>query len=806
MAIFPGTAITPAGGGYTIDQSLRFNDDDSAYLSRTPASAGNLTTSTWSFWVKRGNLGGYQTMFGSRPGTTVDFTHIAFKENTDDCLVFAVYETGAIRCMLETTQQFRDPSHWYHVVVVWDSSNATSGDRARIYINNARVTDFYTETYPSLNQSMTRWNTNNANYIGTHSSNINNLFDGYMAEVHFIDGQALDPSYFGETDEDYGHWKPIAYTGSYGTNGFYLDFSNSGSIGEDQAGSNDFTANNLAATDVVLDSPTNNFAVLNPLSTLPIRGTYTEGNLRYVGASTSRRSDGIIGVSTGKWYWEVCLFTAPNGSRSSSSAYNAFGFGLTAVFDAVTNPSTVTNSVHLADNGWYKNFSGSWTDGGTAFSVNDVLAVAVDLDANTFTFYRNNSSITTGTIGGTAGRELLPIIISYNAVYGGMHCNFGQDSSFAGNKTAQNNTDANGVGDFYYAPPSGFLALCTANLPDPAVVPGENFNTVLYTGNGSTQSITGIGFQPDWVWIKNRVSSSEGNIVFDSVRGANKRLITDGTQAESTPSPAGLSSFDSDGFSLGAYTGTNTNNNAHVAWNWKADNTSGSTNTDGSITSTVAANPDAGFSIVNWVGTQTNSTIGHGLTQPPEMMILKCRESLEGWFVYHESIGNTVRLNLDRNVATSTSVEYWNNTSPTSSVFTVGINDGTNDSGFNMIAYCFHSVDGFSKFGSYTGNGSSDGPFIYTGFRPAFVLTKRTDTSGYSWYLFDAERSTYNVVDDILFPNGSDAETVNSSSGQLDFLSNGFKIRGTNAGFNASSSTQIFMAFSEYPFKFTNAR
>ncbi len=275
-----------------------------------------------------------------------------------------------------------------------------------------------------------------------------------------------------------------------------LSNTTSTTLGKDSSGNgNNWTPNGFSVTsgvgnDSLVDTPTSygtdtgaggevrgNYCTLNPLSTTA--GTYSQGNLRYVGAAAYRRSNATISLSTGKWYWEVTLGNAPFSPRGVGSQYNAFGFGLSTVFNSTTNPNAVTDAVVLADNGYYKNFSGSWTDGGTAFSSGDTLSIAVDLDANSFTFYRNNTQVTTGTIGGTAGRELVPIIISYDGTYGVMDCNFGQRP-------------------FAYTAPSGFKALCTQNLPTPTIgatsttQANDYFNPVLYTGTGSSLSVTGV--------------------------------------------------------------------------------------------------------------------------------------------------------------------------------------------------------------------------------------------------------------------------------------------------------------------------
>ena len=321
----------------------------------------------------------------------------------------------------------------------------------------------------------------------------------------------------------------------------------------------------------------------------------------------------------------------------------------------------------------------------------------------------------------------------------------------------------------------------------------DYFNTVLYTGNGSTQSITGVGFQPEWTWIKCR-SDARNHQAYDVVRGATKQIYPNLTNAEDTD-VSSLTSFDSDGFSLGSAGAVNVSGQTLVAWNWLAGGT-GVSNTQGSIASTVSANTTSGFSIVSYTGTGSNATVGHGLGVAPKMVIVKNRNTTNGWEVYHASLGATKVILLNSTEAEQTSSSSWNNTSPTTLVFSVGRAAGTTGSGNPLIAYCFAEKKGFSKFGSYTGNGSTDGTFVYTGFKPAFVIIKRTNTTG-EWGMFDNKRDSFNVATKELKANASDAEEVN---GAIDFLSNGFKLKATSAFMNASGSTYIYMCFAENPF------
>ena len=322
--------------------------------------------------------------------------------------------------------------------------------------------------------------------------------------------------------------------------------------------------------------------------------------------------------------------------------------------------------------------------------------------------------------------------------------------------------------------------------------PSDYFNTVLYVGNNSTNVITGVGFQPDLVWLKDRVNANSHNL-YDSVRGATKALISNATNAEITRA-TGLTSFDSDGFTMGSYGGHN-ESPGNVGWSWLGGGTAVS-NTDGSITSSVSSNPTSGFSVVTYTSNGTSgATVGHGLGVAPSMIIVKRRNSAEDWGVGHQSLTWNNFLRLNTTGASSASAGLWNNTAPDSDKFTLG-NSGisNNGSGTTMVAYCFADVKGFSKFGSYVGNGSTDGTFVYTGFKPAMVIMKRTDVAQ-SWIMFDNKRDTYNEATKVLYPNLTNADDANN----LDLLSNGFKPRSASSFTNGTSNNYIYMAFAEQP-------
>ena len=327
--------------------------------------------------------------------------------------------------------------------------------------------------------------------------------------------------------------------------------------------------------------------------------------------------------------------------------------------------------------------------------------------------------------------------------------------------------------------------------------PSLHFNTKLYTGTGSTHNITGLDFQPDWVWIKGR-SFADAHYIYDTIRGATNSIHSHSAAVEGS-NVNSLTAFNSDGFTVGSEGGVNGNGQTLVSWNWLAGG-SASSNTDGSITSSVSANTTAGFSIVSYTGTGSNATVGHGLGAVPKVVLTKNRSSANNWAMYHASPGNTRSLPLDLNTYPPTSSAYWNNTTPTSSVFTVSTGNDVNKSGDNMIAYCFAEKTGFSKFGKYTGNGSTDGAFVYTGFKPSFVIIRRYDyNDNFNWIMLDNKRPGYNVITQQLKPNLSDAEDSDSTYTFADFLSNGFKLRNTASDKNPNGGSIAYLAFAENP-------
>jgi len=780
-----------AAGGYTIDQSIRFNDNDSAYLSRTPGSAGNRKTWTFSSWVKRANLfnGSVpQIIFSAANGSTLDF--IMQFGQSDDTLRISDYSSGSASNLI-TTQLFRDPSAWYHFVLQYDTTQATSSDRMKLYVNGTQVTAFGTASYPSLNYD-SAVNNNLAHNISRGAYSANGYFDGYQAEINFIDGTALDASSFGKVDSTTGQWVPIAYTGSYGTNGFYITGEDSADLGADYSGNgNNFTSSGLATTDQMLDTPTDNFCTFN--SVTGQAQTLSEGNLKSTISASQGVSLGTVAVTSGKWYWEVT-----NGNTNAGGSRKVIGIVDVDNFIITSGEYFVDDAYGwgYVENGTKENNNSQSAYGSVFDTAGKIVGVALDLDNGAIWFSNDGTWQNSATVGE------IETGTTTNAAFTSLSGRFVPAySDFSGNATVNFGQSA-----FTHTPPTGFVALSTAALPDPTIAdPSAHFNTILYTGNGSatTRSFTGVGFQPDFVWKKIR-SGADHHWLHDAVRGADKGLNSNRTDAEYTSTR--LTSFDSDGFSFATSDpDTNGSGSTYVAWNWKAGNGTAS-NTDGTITSTVSANQTAGFSVIGYTGNGTaGATVGHGLGIKPSWLVCKNRDGVEQWIIYDSINGATKYMLLNSSNLPATSSGAWNDTEPTSSVVTLGGGGfGTNVSSNAMIMYAFAEVEGFSKFGSYVATASTDGPFVYCGFRPAWVIFFMIAGSGAGRSILDSVRDPYNPEDSILQANTTAAESSGSSY-YTDFLSNGFKLR-TSSDFNGSGRTVAYLAFAESPFKYANAR
>jgi len=899
-----------------ISRSLRFSSSDSAYASRVAVTPTDATKFTLSFWVKRSKLGAEQAIMYAGVDAANKYDRIAF--NSNDTIELR-QRRSSVDYTTTTSAVFRDCSAWYHVVYSWSSGTRT------LYVNGVSQTFASNSTTTSTHY----WQTSGVTqYLGRDNNEPASPYaygDFMLADIHFIDSQALTPSAFGEFDTN-GVWQPIAYAGSYGTNGFHLPFSDNSTaaaLGTDTSSNgNDWTPNNLTVTgssnyadyisrftsgeskynafdgslstyvsqdvsdgtgitfapspsitvatqlrfyhttgapstkeyiinggspvttpnsgwvttsftgtltsfvlrdnrgvgysaalyaievdgtilvdvasgnDSLVDSPTNygtdtgaggevrgNYATLNPLdkgSTV----TLVNGNLDVSVTSPHNIAAGTVMVSSGKYYAEF-VYSALEGGTS----------GLVGVCNPLASRTSylggTTGGVgyNPAGNKWV---DGANTSGLTTSAVGDVIGIALDKDSNQVSFYKNNTLIFTQT--GLNSAQPYTFAMGHNNSAGSF--NFGQRP-------------------FAYTAPSGFKALCTANLPDPTIADGSTaMDVVTYTGNGSTQTISGLNFSPDFIWLKDRGQARSHRLI-DTVRGIQYQLFSDttdgGSAYDATSYVSSVTATSSTGFTVDG-TGSdayNELNKSYVAWTWDAGSSTVS-NTDGSITSQVRANPSAGFSIVSYTGTGANGTVGHGLGVPLGFLIVKNRTSSgSSWVCWHSTFAGTERIDLEATGAKYTDAATWNSTVPSSTVFSVGT-AGLNFSGNAIIAYCFAPVDGYSSFGSYTGNGSSDGPFVYTGHKSRWLMIKKSSNTG-SWIIWDSARDTYNYFQYKLGANLSSPENDAATIGYtyqetLDSCSNGFKLRSTNQFTNTNGETYIFASFAENPFQYARAR
>ena len=765
-------------------RSLRFHSADSAYLSRTPSSAGNRKTFTWSGWLKQVVVSGTAQTHIFAAGTSPYF-QFYFAGPT----LYVETNQGYI----QPTRKFRDPSAWFHFVVAVDTTQATATNRIKLYVNGEEVTDFAVDQRSSITQNTDlSINSTVEHRIGrqTAATAYSNM---YLSRVHFVDGQQLEPTDFGEfdTNED---WQPITFAGtSYGTNGFKLTFGDNSSLAnlaQDTSGNdNDFTANNISITagsgnDSVKDHPeagtetdtgagdevAGNYATLNPAHIYA--STLSNGALDWTSSTNYGKAQGTIAVTSGKWYYEATI-----GS----------GNMLVGIFDAtqkIPANTWIGTKAYYSSNG--RKYDGnSATSYGSTFTSGDVIGVALDMDAGTLVFYKNNVSQGTAFTGIT-GRQILGLLGSDGST-GNASVNFGQR-------------------EFTYNAPNNFKAVCATNLPSPTLTnPRTAFKAFEYTGNGSSQTIN-VGFDPDVVWFKQR-GTTQHHLLCNTIRGATKQLLPNLINTESTDAQ-NLNSYVSNGFLVGSGHTVNENGQKHMAYCWELGSSNVS-NTDGSLTSTIRANQDLGCSIIQYTGngTSTPKTVGHGLGQTPKMVIWKKVSESGDWIVYHDAVttnGQTIirlQSNIARQFFTTSSYLFANSTQvelnwPTTSVL--------NKNGVVHFVMCFAPVEGVCSIGRYVGNGNATvGVFVHCGFRPAWILIKRIAATG-EWRIHDSTRSPFNVSDKSFAINT--AAELSASSQNIDILSNGFKILTANSDYNDSGDAYLYTAMAESPFKTARAR
>ena len=793
-----------------ITSSLRFNEVSDSRLDSPSFASDGGDTWTWSAWVKLCDLGTRQCLFG-RAGNNAGL----YFNDTVNTFKFEFNDDGAVVCTAPAIR--RDPSAWYHVAF---NGNGTIN---KLWVNGVEQTFDSNPNLGKINEAV-------VHKIGFGISTTYS-YDGQIADVNFVDGTALDYTAFAEFNN--GILIPIEPSVTYGDNGFRLQFkgtgtsANSSGIGADTSGNDShFTVVNLNAHDVLTDSPENNWCTFSPLHFRASGGmpTLTEGNLKF-GADGLASSFGVafttFNLTSGKWYAE--LRTTGNTS-ASVGVINVGHYGYDKFL--VQNPQNETGNWTLFMDGTdtKSRLNGSLADPNyTAFNNTQVLGIALNADDKELSFFVDGTLQTglgsSGVIDISTGGGVKDAWSFQAGTFNGsavvFHWNFGQDSSFGGTETATSNSDGNGIGTFHTAPPSGFLAVCSANLPELTIGPNSGddeqaedyFETVLYTGNSTDDRTVAVNFAPDWVWLKSRFTSGgsvHSHFQFDTTRGETNFLKSD-TTAAAADDAATLKAFTSTGFTLGNSDVINDTGTSYVAWNWKANGGTTSTLTGGTINSTVQASTKAGFSIVSYTGNATNNaTVAHGLSSAPEFVITKSTGATGNWQIltnitsdYEE--GDNIELNNDGAVGNSANVTF----APTSTLWKMQGGQAGNVA-VTQIAYCFHSVEGYSKCSSYIGNGNVDGAFVFTGFRPAFIIMKCASNGSTNWFIIDNKRDTDNEVRNDLKPNTAAVETANTNF--LDFLSNGFKLRTTGAAVNGDGRIILYVAFAEAPFKYANAR
>jgi len=754
----------------TIAKSCIFDSASNVSLTRTPGSASNRRTFTVSVWVKRGRLGdaaGNNT-YGQKffnVGTSGAFFDIKFSGSGDtegaNRLHIREYSSSSEQIEYWTNRTFKDTSKFYHILVQVDTTQSTSSDRIKVYVDGDEVTSWYRSNAPSQDFD-TLVNSTQLHNIGRFTGATSNNFDGYLAELNLVDGSIVGPSTFGVTDTSTGRWIPKSLTGiTYGTNGFRMEFANSAgqTIGDDTSGNtNDYTVSNLAVTDITTDSPTQNHFTLDPGRT-GTGNTLSEGNLKIV-TSVSNNNSGfnsgkLIG-NTGKYYFEAV-----------DTNSTTWGIGINALSNITSSGTTpdVSQAYLFLKSGSVSTNGTTTASQYTAWSDGDTLGIAIDMDNKQMKLYVNNT---------------LTYTISNIVVRGREYFIMGRDYSGSGSQTITLNF---GQKSFSYTPPTGFKALQQDNLPE------------------STKE--GIS---DLVWIKNR-DATDNHQWYDSTRGPLLEMHTNTTDQESTTTD-GLQKFLKGGCAIEDDVSINTAGESYVAWNWVANGGTTSANTDGSgatLASTIQANQTAGFSIVQVTAPSSPSgtyKIAHGLGAVPHWIIGKNLENSGGynWTVYHHKVASdpaTDFMRFNTSDAVTDNATVWGDTAPTNSVFTVG-------TGVPLIAnektifYCWTSIEGYSKFGSYSGNNNADGAFIYTGFKPSLVIVKSLGGhTAYPFAMYDNARNPFNPVSSLLEANRNVTEVTLD---RVDFLSNGFKWRQSYAYSNDASYTYVYMAFAEHPF------
>ena len=804
-------------GEAVIQRSLRFRRGASTYLSRTPASQGDRRKFTISWWMKISQVTSQtNTIFSAQRSTLNPDFQINLYEHALIIMGNKDGNSSSYMVSLVTERLFRDPNNWYHCVVAFDTNDSTSSNRVKIYVNGDQVTDFAQggtglshNTYPSSGDQ-TSWGTNEATQNIGRRYDGDKYFDGYLAEINYVDGSQLAADSFGFTDDQTGVWMPKRYEGGYGNvdNGFRLDFldnSSTAALGIDKSpNGNDFTVTNHSVSaslsnDSMLDTPTNNFCILDHLNKTN-SFTGKDGGLTFDQNSNDQAITGSFFVTSGKWYWEFY----------KNSGHNP-EIGISVVGrETLNNRSTgfIDGRVAFISNGGNLRTGSSSNQsitGGSSQTGAGWLRIACDMDNKKIWFsdlsgnYFNSGNPATGAnpaydfSSHEVATGWAPYICLTTANDANGYPNFGQFD----------------LNNFSSNIPAGFKTLTAKNLRDElltssgqSINPREHFAAVTYTGAQSSTNITGLKFKPDLIWVKSR-TQAYSHYIFDSVRGfGGKHLIPNSNAAEgpSESDATALGGTHASGFFISSASGisdTYQAPNNYVAWCWKAGGAA-VTNNDGNTTSQVSVNRKAGFSIVTYAGSGQPRTIGHGLGKKPAWVMTKSRDDTDDWMVWHQNIhtSNIGNYSMPLNGASSRddASKYWYDTEPTSTVFT----RGDYSSGDDMVAYCWAEIPGYSKFGTYDGNLNVNGPFINLGFRPAWVMIARL--SGDNWIIKDSARNTFNDVYFNLAANSNAVQFGSTGNNQtFDFVSNGFKIRGQDSGVSSNGNPFIYMAFAEQP-------
>lgn len=810
--ITPDSAMLGESYGIDIPRSLRFNTNNGGnqYLNKS-SGGGSATKWTYSLWTKNLKVGNGLFMgYNGNNSSSRETLSMGGSGNISWQLRYGGSQHAYRRSTYATESNHMDNGSWFHFVCQWDSNNGTTADRFIIWVNGVRqdLIQYNATQSGSSSGFMT-----GENYIGKAADTSGYSAEFYLAEMHAVNNAVLAPTHFGFTDPITGVWRPkkssdIVAATTYGTGGWYLDFSDPSNLGADRSGNGqNWTPNNFDAADCVFDSPTNNFCVLDNNDFDGNKAT--DGNLQSGHANTAAwrhtRSTFLLEKGSGKWYWEV----QQKGTIDGSNGWIA-GLAHQNYWSRTQDPNSNSGYAYARQSD-----TRYWNGGNTASHFptttnNDIIQFAFDADRGLLWSGKNGTW--TGADPATGTNQ------SYSINYGGG--DGGDVTPFVGSYGSNNYSIVNfGQQAFTYTPPTGFRSICSKNfaIQGPTITNTKShFDVVTFTGNGSTgQSITSLQFQPDLIWFKNR-GGTNWHALFDVARGRSKGWSTNVTNIESTSGASqDLISFDTNGFTLGtthAWGSVNGNGNNIVAWCWKAGGAAVS-NTDGTITASVSANKDAGFSVVSYTGTGADGTVGHGLDAVPDCIILKNRDRAVEGLVKHTKMasGKIMYTNLTDGEDTASGsnngiIGNLDNakTFSLSRTGNSGNYNNNNVSGEKFIAYCWRSIPGYSKFGIFTGNGQGgstqpSGTVVRLGFKPALVIFKRTSSdSGSNWGMFDFKRLGYNrKVRDLRF-------NTNSSEGGDDNIisldAEGFRITSTSSGFGGlNGQTYIYMAWAENP-------